>query len=47
MTQHRIDLVHQAFNKLDKDGSGVVTTDDLKVNHSLFHYRNNTWQTMV
>lgn len=31
MSQRRLDLVHQAFDILDKTGDGVVTIDDLKV----------------
>ena len=31
MNKARLTLVHKAFAKLDKDGSGVVTPDDLKV----------------
>ena len=30
MSNHRKSLIQQAFNKLDRDGSGVVTADDLK-----------------
>ena len=31
MNKARLTLVHKAFAKLDKDSSGVVTPDDLKV----------------
>jgi Ca2+-binding EF-hand superfamily protein len=30
MSQHRKDLIFQAFNKLDKTGDRVITVDDLR-----------------
>ncbi len=38
MNQHRLDLVHQAFKKLDKTGDGIITSLDLKgVYSARFH----------
>ena len=30
MSNHRKDLINQAFRKLDKSGDGIVTVEDLK-----------------
>jgi len=35
MSQSRINLIKQAFNKLDKDGSGVVTVSDLETSYDV------------
>lgn len=30
MSKSRKDIVHKAFNKLDKSGDGFITNEDLK-----------------
>lgn len=30
MPQSRLDIIEQAFNKMDKNGDGVITVEDLK-----------------
>lgn len=38
MSQSRLKLIKQAFDKLDKNGNGEVTVDDLKGVYSVKHH---------
>ena len=38
LNQRRLDMVHQAYRVLDKDGSGQVTIDDIRIAYDVsFH----------
>ena len=41
MSKARIEVIDQAYKKMDKDNSGLLTVDDLKVSHfgSMFETR--------
>ena len=38
MSQHRKNLIMQAFNKLDKTHDGIITTEDLKGVYNVKHH---------
>lgn len=38
LSPRRLDMVHQAYAVLDKDGSGLVTIDDIRIAYDVsFH----------
>ncbi len=39
MSARRIDLIDQAFDKMDKTGDGMITIDDVKGVYNIKHHK--------